>query len=96
MVWLVKFAMALDLAYEVCHGAGFGLPVIIDMGKEEDAEALLSYLPFFLGKGTFKGQLVSEGSSSPSKPILVITPSPMTLANIQLLFRTYSFFPETK
>ena len=81
------------VAGEVGRGAGFGLPVIVDVEKEEDAEALLSYLPFFLEKGTFKGQLVSDGvgSSSPTKPILVIAPSAMTLVNIQLLFRTYSF-----
>ena len=81
------------MAGEVFRGTGSRFPVIFDVEKEDDAEALISYLPYFLGKGTFKGQVLSGGvnSSSSTKPILVIATSAMALVNLQLLFRTCSF-----
>ena len=81
------------MAGEVFRGTGSRFPVIFDVEKEDDAEALISYLPYFLGKGTSKCQVLSGGvnSSSSTKPILVIATSAMALVNLQLLFRTCSF-----
>ena len=68
------------------------LEAAFDVEKEDDAEALISYLPYILGGGLSKVScFLVVLSPLPTKPILVIATSAMALVNLQLLFRTCSF-----
>ena len=84
----------LDILYKVAQEARKpckkALPLVMEVGNEA-ATSVIGFLPYFLGKGTLKGDKQNICSPNPSKPILVLATSAVSLVKLKMTFGKESF-----